>query len=59
MHPSQISSVKQRILRADTKRLAGRLRAVLASDDPEQEWKGALAASDAVRQSSADTQFRA
>jgi phosphotransferase system enzyme I (PtsI) len=34
MHPSQIASVKQRILRADTRRLAARLAPVLASDDP-------------------------
>ncbi len=34
MHPSQIASVKQRILRADTRRLAGGLPAVLASDEP-------------------------
>jgi phosphoenolpyruvate-protein phosphotransferase (PTS system enzyme I) len=54
MHPSQISSVKQRILRADTRRLAGRLPAILASDDPEQEWTGVLAASDGPRQGSAD-----
>jgi phosphotransferase system enzyme I (PtsI) len=54
MHPSQISSVKQRILRADTRRLAGRLQAILASDDPQQEWTGVLAASDGSRQGSAD-----
>jgi phosphotransferase system enzyme I (PtsI) len=34
MHPSQIASVKQRILRADTRRLALALPAVLASDEP-------------------------
>lgn len=34
MHPSQLASVKQRILRADTRRLVHRLPAVLASDDP-------------------------
>jgi phosphotransferase system enzyme I (PtsI) len=34
MHPSQIASVKQRILRADTRNLVSRLGAVLASDDP-------------------------
>ncbi len=34
MHPSQIASVKQRILRADTRRLADALPAVLASDEP-------------------------
>lgn len=35
MHPSQISAVKQRILRADAARLAARLDAVLRSDDPQ------------------------
>ncbi len=34
MHPSQIASVKQRILRADTRRLGEGLAAVLASDEP-------------------------
>jgi phosphotransferase system enzyme I (PtsI) len=36
MHPAQISSVKQRILRADTRRLAAGLEAVLGADDPMQ-----------------------
>jgi phosphoenolpyruvate-protein phosphotransferase (PTS system enzyme I) len=35
MHPSQIAAIKQRILRADTRRLAQQLPMVLASDDPE------------------------
>jgi len=35
MHPSQIASVKQRVLRADTRRLAALLEPVLNSDDPE------------------------
>jgi phosphotransferase system enzyme I (PtsI) len=35
MHPSQLSAVKQRILRADAKRLAKQLGAVLEADDPE------------------------
>jgi phosphotransferase system enzyme I (PtsI) len=34
MHPSQIAAVKQLILRADTRRLAARLPAVLGSDEP-------------------------
>lgn len=59
MHPSQISSVKQRILRADTRRLAGRLQAMLASDDPEQEWRSVLVASDGLRQGVADTPISA
>jgi phosphoenolpyruvate-protein phosphotransferase (PTS system enzyme I) len=35
MHPAQIASVKQRILRADTRRLAPHLAAILDSDDPQ------------------------
>ncbi len=35
MHPSQIASVKQRVLRADTRRLAPLVDAVMASEDPE------------------------
>jgi phosphotransferase system enzyme I (PtsI) len=35
MHPSQIASVKQRVLRADTRRLAPMVERVLASEDPE------------------------
>jgi phosphoenolpyruvate-protein phosphotransferase (PTS system enzyme I) len=34
MHPAQISSIKQRILRADVGRLEARREAVLASSDP-------------------------
>jgi len=36
MHPSQIPSVKQRILRADAKRLAQQVPPVLASEDPQK-----------------------
>jgi phosphoenolpyruvate-protein phosphotransferase (PTS system enzyme I) len=45
MHPSQIASVKQRVLRADTRRLAGRLAAVLASDDPAAACSASFGAS--------------
>jgi phosphotransferase system enzyme I (PtsI) len=38
MHPSQISAVKQRILRADTGRLARASLAAFASDDPAAAW---------------------
>ena len=38
MHPAQIASVKQRILRVEVKRLAPRLARTLASDDPMQAW---------------------
>ena len=37
MHPAQIPQIKQRILRADTRRLEGALERVLAADDPLQE----------------------
>ena len=37
MHPARIASIKQRVLRADTRRLAGALAAVLGSDDPARE----------------------
>ncbi|MDN3918646.1 phosphoenolpyruvate--protein phosphotransferase [Roseateles violae] len=36
MHPSQIPSVKQRVLRADAARLGGLIDSVLASDDPQR-----------------------
>jgi phosphotransferase system enzyme I (PtsI) len=35
MHPSQIAAVKQRVLRADTRRLAPHLATILESEDPE------------------------
>ena len=38
MHPAQLSSVKQRLLRADSARLAAALPAILQSDDPASEW---------------------
>lgn len=41
MHPSQLSAVKQRILRADTVKLRGGLNAVLSSDDPESAARAA------------------
>jgi phosphotransferase system enzyme I (PtsI) len=39
MHPTQIASVKQRILRADTRRLQAKVHDILASDDPERTAK--------------------
>jgi phosphotransferase system enzyme I (PtsI) len=45
MHPAQIPSIKQRILRADTRRLSGALGRVLACDDPQAESARAFAAS--------------
>ena len=41
MHPSQLSSVKQRILRADTGRLRKMAQDALASDDPADTWLAA------------------
>ncbi len=40
MHPARVSAVKQRVLRADTRQLAQRVRAALDSDDPALEWSG-------------------
>jgi phosphoenolpyruvate-protein phosphotransferase (PTS system enzyme I) len=42
MHPAQLSSIKQRILRSDSTRLALALQATLASDDPATEWRRVL-----------------
>lgn len=44
MHPSQIPSVKQRVLRADTSRLASSLGDVLSSDEPQRAADMAFAA---------------
>jgi phosphotransferase system enzyme I (PtsI) len=43
MHPAQISAIKQRILRADTRRLASALQRVLASENPQAEAARAFA----------------
>jgi phosphotransferase system enzyme I (PtsI) len=48
MHPSQLSAIKQRILRSDTRKLAGHLEAVLASDDPEASARLLFAGSAAL-----------
>ena len=39
MHPSQIASIKQRILRTDASRWAARLGDVLGSEDPEAQCR--------------------
>ena len=44
MHPSQIPSVKQRVLRADAGRLSSYLADVLDSDDPQRSAEFAFAA---------------
>ena len=41
MHPSQIASIKQRVLRADVRRWAGRVEGVIAADDPEAFFRHA------------------
>jgi phosphotransferase system enzyme I (PtsI) len=43
MHPAQIPAIKQRILRADTRRLAPALQRVLASENPQVEAARAFA----------------
>lgn len=47
MHPSQIAAIKQRVLRADTRRYDAALLRVLASDDPEAECRHAFQRADA------------
>ncbi|HEY4083607.1 MAG TPA: phosphoenolpyruvate--protein phosphotransferase [Burkholderiaceae bacterium] len=44
MHPTQIPSVKQRVLRADARRLSHALPAVLLSEEPQQTAEQAFAA---------------
>ena len=41
MHPSQIASIKQRVLRTDVRRWVGRIDAVLDADDPEARFREA------------------
>ncbi len=38
MHPARLASVKQRVLRADTRALETRLASLLANDDPAKAW---------------------
>ena len=35
MHPAQVASIKQRVLRADVRMLRGQVAAVLAADSPQ------------------------
>jgi phosphotransferase system enzyme I (PtsI) len=44
MHPRQIATVKQSVLRIDASRLAPALSAILESDDPQSAARGALGA---------------
>ena len=43
MHPARIASIKQRVLRADTRLLTTQLTQVLADDDPGDALRSALA----------------
>jgi phosphotransferase system enzyme I (PtsI) len=42
MHPAQIAATKQRVLRADTRRLSEALHRVMAADEPAQEAAAAF-----------------
>ena len=44
MHPARIATIKQRVLRADTKALKQQLAGVLAADDPEAAMRQVLQA---------------
>lgn len=44
MHPARVASIKQKVLRADTRILAERLAQVLAADDPAKAWRLAMGA---------------
>jgi phosphoenolpyruvate-protein phosphotransferase (PTS system enzyme I) len=44
MHPARIASIKQRVLRADTRRLAASLDAVLSADDPARQATASFSA---------------
>ena len=39
MHPARISSIKQQVLRADTRLRRSQVAGVLESDDPAQAWQ--------------------
>jgi len=45
MHPARIASIKQRVLRADTRRLAAALASVMEAEDPARESAKAFPAS--------------
>ncbi len=44
MHPARIASIKQRVLRADTRSLSALAREVLAADEPALALRTALTA---------------
>jgi len=39
MHPARIASIKQRVLRADTRQLRAQVLQVLESDHPQEDWR--------------------
>ncbi len=39
MHPARIASIKQRVLRVDTRPLAAQLDKMMSADDPAQAWR--------------------
>jgi phosphotransferase system enzyme I (PtsI) len=41
MHPARISTIKQRVLRADTRQLRSQVTGILDSDDPARAWQQA------------------
>jgi len=41
MHPAQIATIKQHVLRVDAARLAARLPSVLTAPDPLRAWTSA------------------
>jgi phosphotransferase system enzyme I (PtsI) len=45
MHPTQIASIKQKVLRVDTRRLAPLVSQVIASEDPEAACQALFLAS--------------
>jgi phosphotransferase system enzyme I (PtsI) len=42
MHPTQIASVKQQVLRSDTRRLEGLVAQALDADEPESAWRNGI-----------------
>jgi phosphotransferase system enzyme I (PtsI) len=38
MHPAQVAGIKQRVLRADTRKLQGVIERTLQSEDPQAFW---------------------
>ncbi|WKB55131.1 phosphoenolpyruvate--protein phosphotransferase [Eleftheria terrae] len=49
MHPSQIASVKQRILRSDASKLKQHLEDIMSSDDPQARYRELMAGGEAAR----------